>query len=114
MAENNGRSGNPDEYEKLIGFLEQVPILKWACHRAKLHPSSVYEKMKNNPDLEVRIREAQAVGQGRFIPGASPDRILSWSDPEAFSLKQEHSVESDITVNIVGAGLGLTDEGEPE
>ena len=113
MAENNGRAGNPELYEELIKFLQQVPILKWACHRAKLAPASVYEMMKRNPDLEIRIREAQAIGQGRFVPGASPDRILSWSDPEAFSLKNEHSVESEITVNIVGAGLGLEDEGEP-
>ena len=114
MAENNGRAGNPDEWVELLKFLKECPILKWACHRAKLHPSSVYERMKTNPDVERDVREAQAIGQGRFIPGASPDRILAWSDPEAFSLKQEHSVEADITVNIIGAGLGLEDEGEPE
>ena len=111
----NGRAGNPELYDDLVGYLEQVPILKWACHRAKLAPASVYEKMKRNPELEVRIREAQAIGQGRFIPGASPDRILAWSDPEGFSLKQEHSVESDITINIVGEGLGLdADESETD
>lgn len=115
MAANNGRAGNPEAWKKLLKFLKEVPILKWACHRAKLHPSSVYERMKANPDVEREVREAQAIGQGRFIPGASPDRILAWSDPEGFSLKQEHSVESDITINIVGEGLGLdVDEAEQD
>lgn len=116
MAANNGRAGNPAEWTALLKFLKECPILKWACNRAGLAPQSVYERMRNNPSVEREVRTAQAIGQGRFIPGASPDRILAWSDPEGFSLKQEHSIESDITINIVGEGLGLdaveeTDEG---
>ena len=36
-------------------------------------------------------------GQGPLIAavaGKSPERVLSWSDPQAFTLRHEHKVES--------------------
>ena len=105
----------PEAYDDLCGFLEEVPILKWACHRVGLASSSVYEMMKNNPEMKTRILRAKAIGQGKLVPLASPDRVLSWSDPETFSLRQEHQIEGGVTVNITNpAGLGMSPDTEDE
>lgn len=107
--------GKPEAYEQIYENLRKHPILTWACKLAGIHPSSVYELMKNNPDIKRKIDEARSEGQGKLLPHVTAERVLAWSDNETFGLRQEVTHEGGVTVNITNpAGLGMSPDTEDE
>ena len=95
--------GKPDAYEELLAFLAIHPIKTWACAKAGISRASFYAKLERDPEYAELVERAMADGQAPLIAavsGKSPERVLSWSDPETFTLRREHKVE--------GPGKGYT------
>jgi len=89
--------GKPDAYEEVLTLLAVHPIKTWACAKAGISRASFYEKLQQDSDYGRRVATAMADGQGPLIAavsGKSPERVLSWSDPDTFALRHEHKVES--------------------
>ena len=86
--------GNPDAHEQISAHPREQPILKWACDLAGGSRQSVYEKMERDVDFRVSLRAANAEGQRQRLKGVSDERVLAWSDPERFTLRRDHKVES--------------------
>ena len=49
--------------------------------------------------------------QSRCTNPKSPERVLAWSDPETFTLRREHKVESVPTAQLVPIDRGFLMEG---
>ena len=50
--------------------------------------------MDRNHEYRVRVNAARAEGQRKRLKGVSDECVLAWSDPETFSLRRDHKVES--------------------
>jgi hypothetical protein len=89
-----------DTYAAVLASLEEQPVLTWACDIAGVSRQSVYVKLKEDPEFAVNLAKAKAKGQAKRLPGVSDERVLSWSDREAFGLRDIKQVEGDVTINV--------------
>ena len=88
--------GKPDAYEEILALLAVHPIKTWACAKAGIARASFYAKLDRDPEYAELVERAMADGQAPLIAavsGKAPERVLSWSDPETFTLRREHKVE---------------------
>ena len=89
--------GKPDAYEEVLALLKIHPIKIWACAKAGISRTSFYAKLDRDPEYAELVERAMADGQAPLIAavrGKLPERVLAWSDPETFSLRRNHKVES--------------------
>lgn len=93
----------PAAYEEVYKYLEQHPILRWACKRTGISTSAVREMAARKPAVAERIEQAKAIGQGKLLPHVSAERVLAWSDPKTFGLKQQIEHGGQVAVPVSAA-----------
>ena len=93
-------AGKVDAYREVVTLLKAHPILKWACELAGVSRQSVYKRMGADDNYRREIRQAKAVGQEPLLAKCSPERILTWSEPEVFTNRQTVAYEQTTPVVI--------------
>ena len=110
--------GGPDksaEYQVVLAQLELIPVITWACNYAGVTRQAFHAKRQRDAEFDIEVRKAVARGQLVQLPKCSPERILSWSDPETFGLHSSVDVQGGVVVNITNPdALALDPEPEQE
>jgi hypothetical protein len=91
-----------DAYREVVALLKVHPILTWACQTAGISRQAVYKRMASDDNYRREIQQAKAVGQEPLLAKCSPERILTWSDPETFSNRQtiEHERGCEVVIQV--------------
>ncbi len=86
----------------IIDQLKRVPIEKYACNFAKIHPETLKRWKDEDPELCLEIEAAKSIGQNPLIEKLGekdPHKVLLASDYETWKQRTEN--QQDIKVLIL-------------
>ena len=80
----------------IIEQLKRIPIEKYACNIAKIHPDTLQRWKNEDPELCLEIEHAKSIGQNPLIEklgDKDPHKVLKASDYETWKDRTENQLD---------------------